>query len=269
MRRHYNFTARTRINHDDIVVEYDPTAPSRFRLNVPHDLVTDPTKQKVFVEIDTSGSPHLTRHELPWGEGGASQDWLDLGGIPARQARFTIKVVETNGDGMGRILKLARNIQPGRIIDGGERVWGREGLIHIQRDTMVEQIWRLEFQEEPVLLVNQELAMSDDELTRHPAFRALIYPEICRRCLGWAIYEMDIAPTEGIPEPDQTDKASLWVKFALTTLPADAPPPRPVDGWTVDNRREMNEWIDRVVTRVSSKHRFMTAMGTGKQEGIK
>jgi len=268
MKRHYNFTDRTRINHNDIVIEYDPTVPSNFRVKAPHDLVTDPTKQKVFVEIDSSGSPHLTRHHLPWGEEGVSQDWFDLGGVPAPQARFTIKVVETDGDGIGRILRLARHIRPGGSRPLGEGVLGREGLIEIQRDTMVEQIWRLEFHDEPVLVLNQELIMSNEDLTTHPVFRALIYPELCRRCLSWAIYEMDIDPTQGLPGPDQTDKASLWVKFALTTLPADAPP-KPADEWNADNRQDMNAWIDRVVTRVSSRHRFMTSMGTGKQEGIK
>jgi len=44
MKRHYNFTDRTRINHNDIVIEYDPTVPSNFRVKAPHDLVTDPTR---------------------------------------------------------------------------------------------------------------------------------------------------------------------------------------------------------------------------------
>jgi len=267
MKRHYNFTDRVKINHADVVVEFDP-ASSAFRLKLPQDLVTDASTQSLFVEVDSSGSPHLTRHKLTWTEAGVSEEWCDLGGVPASKARFTIKVVETNGDGIGRILKLARHVRPTGKRPPGHGFLGREGLIQIQRETMVEQIWRLEFGDEPVLVLNQELTMSDEDLTKHPVFRALVYPEVCRRCLEWAVYEMDIDPSKGLPEPDSADKASLWVRFALTPSPGD-PPPRPSDGWAFDNRGEMNAWIEQVVTRVSGKHLFLTAMGTGKQEAIK
>jgi hypothetical protein len=125
-------------------------------------------------------------------------------------------------------------------------------------------LWCLRLGDPVTLVINNALQMTDEQFVAHPAFGALVFPEICRRALEWAII------AEGRLASDLTndaiDAASLWLRFACETSPTDPPPPTPQGGWTPDAREELDDWIAGVVDRVCRKHRLLASLVGMKME---
>jgi len=263
MLKHLNYTDRKRIPRGEIAIKVDEAAPSHFSITLPADIVTDPQTQAVFVDITSAGSSEMLRQRIAWEDAGLSCGPYSLGGIPWKRAIFDVKVVDYGGDDPGRILRRCSRIRANGA--------GQDAKGQVQHDLIVpvieplgEQMWCLRLGDPITLVINSSLAMTDDQFVAHPAFGALVFPEICRRALEWAVM------VEGRVASDLTDDsldaASLWLRFAIDTSPADPPPPTPPGGWSPDARDELDGWIAGVVDRVCKKHRLMTSLIGAKLE---
>lgn len=264
MLKHLNYTDRKRIPRSDIAIKVDETDPCCFTITLPKDLVTDPASQAVFVDITSAGSSEMLRQRVSWDDNGPSCGPYSLGAIPWKRAIFDVKVVDQSADDPGRILRRCSRL---RANGAGSDAKGevQHDLIVPAREPLGEQMWCLRLGDPVTLVINSSLAMTDEQFVAHPAFGALVFPEICRRALEWAIV------SEGRVASDLTDDAldaaSLWLRFAIDTSPRDLPPPTPQDGWKADSREELDDWIAGVVDRVCKKHRLMTSLiGTKLEE---
>lgn len=264
MLKHLNYTDRKRIARGEIAIKVDEADPSHFSITVPADIVTDSSTQAVFVDITSAGSSEMLRQRIAWTDAGPSCGPYSLGGIPWKRAIFDVKVVDHGGDDPGRILRRCSRIKAnGAGQDANGQV--QHDLIVPVREPLGEQMWCLRLGDPITLFINSSLGMTDEQFVAHPAFGALVFPEICRRALEWAIV------VEGRMASDLTDEAvdaaSLWLRFAIDTSPVDVPPAAPPGGWTPETRDDLDQWIAGVVDRVCKKHRLMTALiGTRLEE---
>jgi hypothetical protein len=264
MLKHLNYTDRKRIPRGDIVIQVDESDPSHFSISLPLDLVNDEQTQAVFIDITSAGSSEMLRHRIPWIDGNPACGPYSLGGIPWKRAIFDLKVVDHSPEDPGRILRRCSRMRANGA-GGDAQGHVQHDLIVPAREALGEQMWTLRLGDPVTLVINSKLAMSDDEFVAHPAFGAMVFPEICRRALEWAM--VSEGRTAADLADDADDAASLWVRFALDTAPTELPPPTPSGGWTSDSRGELDEWIAGVVDRVCKKHRLVTALvGTRLEE---
>jgi hypothetical protein len=178
---------------------------------------------------------------------------------------FDVKVVETAGDDPGRILRRASRIKA--VGAGGHPNDGAtHQLLATIREPLGEQVWALRFGEPVTLVLNDSLSMSDEQFLGNQAFASLVFPEICRRSLEWATVTEGVSP--GDLTADDTNAASLWVRFASEIAPDALCPVTPAGGWAPDNRNDLDDWIDTIVECLCRRHRLCSALGAAGPEAF-
>jgi len=108
--------------------------------------------------------------------------------------------------------------------------------------------------------------MSDEQFLGNQAFASLVFPEICRRALDWAVVTEGVAP--GDLTPDDTNPAALWVRFAAEVAPDAQCPVTPVGGWSPGNRSDLDDWIDDVVACLCRRHKLCSALAAAGPEAF-
>ncbi len=152
--------------------------------------------------------------------------------------RFRVKVTAANGTEKGKLLAAGSGIAP-IWLDGGQ-----ESLLPVRPDnTLGQEVYRLSFDDGIVLLVNDKIVQWR-ELSRDPAFMALVYPTVLRLILNRILLSQ-----EGFEEDSDEEWANDWIAFAKSHLKMSAPPRVEADG-----TGPVNEWIDRAVTSFCSKN---------------
>lgn len=126
--------------------------------------------------------------------------------------RFRVKVVSTEPP-RGQLLGVADRILP---MDEHEESLLRVPLLAVKSQDMGREIWRLDFSDEPLLLVNHRV-VGRKSLVQSPEFQSLILPEILRSILNRIILVEGQRSTE-----DADDWTSRWLRFALS-LPGVGP----------------------------------------------
>lgn len=257
MLKRINYTDRRRIPRSQIAVKIDPTDPASFTLDLPADIITDPGAEVAYVDITSAGSSEVLRHTISWNGDGLHRGPYPLGRIQWKKAIFDVKVVETAGDDPGRILRRSSRIKavgPGSDSDDG----ATHQLLATIREPLGEQVWALRFGEPVTLVINDALAMTEEQFVATQAFASLVFPELCRRAVEWAVVTEGVLP--GDLTADDIRAASLWVRFAMETAP-DAPCPiPPAGGWKPNDRQELDEWIDTVVEALCRRHRLCSSL---------
>ncbi len=257
MLKRINYTDRRRIPRGQIAVKIDPTDPASFTLDLPSDVVADPDTQVAYVDITSAGSSEVLRHKIALTDDGLDRGPYPLGRIHWKKAIFDVKVVETAGDDPGRIVRRASRIKA--VGPGGESEEGAtHQLLATIREPLGEQVWALRFGEPVTLVINDALAMTEEQFVATQAFASLVFPELCRRAVEWAVVTEGVLPSD--ITPDDTRAAALWVRFAMETAP-DAPCPiPPTGGWKPNDRQELDEWIDMVVSALCRRHRLSSSL---------
>ena len=97
---------------------------------------------------------------------------------------------------------------------------------------MVDEIWRLEFDDQQTLLVVNSTLGDWRALARDPVFLALVYPSVVRVVLWRILLQEEYRDTE-----DMDDWRARWLRFAVS-LPGVGDPP----GENEEDR--LDDWID-------------------------
>ena len=144
--------------------------------------------------------------------------------------RFRVKVVSADAP-RGRLLGVADRIHP---TDVQQESLLRVPLLVVRSRDLGREIWKLEFCDEPVMVVNHRLARSKS-LVQSTEFQSLVLPEVLRSVLNRIILINEVRVL------DETDDwTARWLRFAIS-LPGVEPIPEE-GGAEADL-----EWIDSVV----------------------
>jgi hypothetical protein len=144
--------------------------------------------------------------------------------------RFRIKIVSTEQP-LGRLLAVGDRITPQ---NAEQQSLSRVPLLAVRAQDLGREVWRLDFTDEPLLLVNPRV-VPKKQLVQSVEFQSLVLPEILRSILN------RILLVEQVRVPDDSDEwTSRWLKFAesmpgVGTVPDVADPECDID------------WIDSAI----------------------
>ncbi|MEZ6127293.1 MAG: hypothetical protein R3C59_01260 [Planctomycetaceae bacterium] len=145
--------------------------------------------------------------------------------------RFRVKVVSID-EPRGRLLGVADRIA---ATDEAFSRARRIPLITVKGHDLGREIWKVDFTDEPILLVNYRMA-NKHALVRSPAFQSLVLPEVLRSILTRVLQIDQYRYFE-----DEDDWAARWLKFAASFPGVGEVPEEP------DTEMDA-EWIDSAVS---------------------
>ena len=145
--------------------------------------------------------------------------------------RFRVKVV-SNDQPRGRLLGVADLIAASdQAIDKVRRI----PLINVKGHDLGREIWKVDFTDEPILLINYRFA-DKHALVRSGIFQSLVLPQVLRSILTRILLIDQYRYFE-----DEDDWAARWLRFA-SSFPG-------VGGVPDEGDTEMDsEWIDSAVS---------------------
>jgi len=245
--RSLNYTGRRRITKEEINLRLNQlpdktgTFDADIRLEKSHAL---PENAVVCVEAYRGSSASWMR--FPFGTVGAlnppvDRRLTDFDGTDG--ILFRVKVTSPEKD-QGLILAEADALST-RAPDEEEH--SRQSILPVQSDkTLEKRVWRLDFKDEPVLLVNSALGEKWD-VVRDQAFMALVMPEVLEAILI-RILLVDKYPDD----QDEEDGSwqSKWLRF-VRSIPGTTNQP------DIDEKDALEEWIEGIVGAFSRKLRIL------------
>ncbi len=120
----------------------------------------------------------------------------------------------------------------------------RISLLSVKPEELGDQVFRLDFTDEPLLLINSEVG-DWQAFSCSPAFISLALPTLFREILKKILLIDEHDDTE-----DESDWRSRWLRFA-TQLPGSGDQPERGD------RDHINQWIEDVISSFCRKHKLM------------
>lgn len=146
---------------------------------------------------------------------------------------FRVRVVQPAGQEHHKLLGEADGIP---FVKAGEADDRRRHLLEPVPDALGQQLWKLDFENDPRLLVNIDAKPSWRAMATSPHFIALVYPEVLRRILARALFE------EGWTEDEEEGGwAADWVRFSKN-LGGLGPVP------AIELRSDRENWIEEAVS---------------------
>ncbi|MCA9033568.1 MAG: hypothetical protein KDA91_00500 [Planctomycetaceae bacterium] len=144
--------------------------------------------------------------------------------------RFRVKIVSTDVP-RGRLLGVADRIHPQ---DSHRESLLRVPLLPVKSQDLGREVWRLDFSDEPLLLVNSRL-VSRKALVQTSEFQSMVLPEILRSILNRIVLVDQVRSGD-----DNDDWSARWLNFAAS-LPGSGVLPEQAD-MELDH-----DWIDMAV----------------------
>lgn len=244
--RKFNYTARQRIRRSDvdIVIRRSPGSPSWFDASFDLRAYTFPPDAKVFIEAYRQ----TTLMRFPWGSASVP--------VPPESRALTefdcdvrilfrIKVTDVSGR-TGVLLGVADQLHAREADEQPDR---RIPLLPPEPDDLGEELWRVDFEGEPALLVNRDVP-DWKAVVRSESFRALVYPAALRTILTKILLRDSYAATD-----DHDDWRSRWLLFA-TRIPGA--------GGVPAAKEQYEDWIESAVAafarRFGMRTRYVAAM---------
>lgn len=100
----------------------------------------------------------------------------------------------------------------------------RESLLPVQAADLGDELWRVDLQDEPCLLVNKSATSDWRQLAQSSVFISLVYPAVLRQILASIL-------VEGYRDTDdETEWRSKWLRFATLLPSVDPEIPKKDDG---------------------------------------
>ena len=156
---------------------------------------------------------------------------------------FRVRVTSPS-EKKGLLLAGADRIRPRRA-DEEQEEDNRIPLLPVKSDdNMGDEVYRLDFTDHPILLVNARVG-DWRSLAREPIFVSLVYPAVLRELLSRILRVESYSDTD-----DNDDWRSHWLRFA-TLLPGVSDPPGEKD----EDRFDV--WIDESATAFCRQARMM------------
>lgn len=183
--------------------------------------------------------------------GGFEREMRDL--EPGDMPSFRLKVISNADGSKGRLLASRDQISP--ELDAEAAFAGSLlTVVRRTREQMGDEFWKLEFEPgdeiRPVLHLNSAVpGLFLSFQNQDPKVMALIMPEILRQVLRGV--------TEDLLEWTEEGCVGQWLAFARELHGEE------FEEWDEDNielsKQQRQVWIDEVVRRFASKHRFFEA----------
>ncbi len=258
--RSFNYTGRRRITRDEISLRLSQSSDKTETFDADIRLAKDhvlPADAVVCVEAYRGSSASWMR--FPYGTVAALKPPSDrrltefdgTDGI-----LFRVKVTSP-GEQQGLILAEADGLSP-RQPDEEEQ--SRESILPVRSDKNLEKrVWRLDFSDKPILLINSALGEKWD-VVRDQAFRSLVMPEILEAIL---VRILLVEEYRGDAQDDDTgDWRTQWLRF-VRSIPGTAEPPDTEE----EDARE--EWIEQVVAAFSRRLQILDLYEEYRSKGDK
>jgi hypothetical protein len=244
MKRTFNYTGRRSIRRQDVSVTIRPDGKVwAFDAECRLAAYKFPHNAEVWVEAHRQN----LWMQWPWGIVSGMRAPLDrrLSEFDVPDGvLFRVRIVHPQGPEHHKLLGEVDQIQP---VKAGEASDRRRHLIVPVPDALDQQLWRLDFEQEPPqLLVNKDAKPSWKEMARSPHFIALVYPEVLRSILGRILLE-----DEWSDDDDEGDWQSDWIRFArnlggLASMP------------TEHQKTERENWIEDAVAAFARRMQLRT-----------
>jgi hypothetical protein len=225
-----NFTGRRRIYHEHVKISLIADGKNTFSARMTLESYGFPDSAAVIVEAYRQ--LELARFEfgtvvrpIPPPNCRLSE-FGSLDGV-----KFRVKVVSID-EPHGRLLGVAERLTPSdEALDRTRRI----PLISVKGQDLGREIWRVDFTDEPILMLNYRLC-DTHSLARSSVFQSMVLPEVLRSILRRILLIDQYRYFE-----DEDDWAARWLRFASSfpgvgDVPEDEDPE--LDG----------EWIDSAVS---------------------
>ena len=258
MARRFNYTSRQRILQKHVRIRVTDDA-GRLEFDAALDLESyqfpvGESAPRVFIEAYRRATSTWKRFDFgTTSELSAPHDRsLAEFGVPAG-ILFRVKVTESGGASLGRLIAQADRIRP---LSPDESDSPAQPLIeHIPAPDIGDELWRVDFSGDmPLLKINSKLSMGADQFLLDPRHRAMFAPAVMRTVLS------RILVVEGYSgdEDDQDDWRRRWLKFGAQLCGTNAPE------YEDDSDLELVEtWIDSAVESFSRRAHLRTAFEAG------
>lgn len=226
-----NFTGRRRIAQDHVKISVS-AADGQNCFSARLNLETYGFPETAAVIVEAYRQLELSRFEFGTVTRPIPPPNCRLGEFGALEGvKFRVKVV-SNDAPKGRLLGVAdRIVASDQAIDRIRRI----PLINVKGHDLGREVWKIDFADEPILLINYRLA-EKHALARSGVFQSLVLPEVLRSILTRILLVDQYRYFE-----DENDWAARWLRFA-SSFPG-------VGGVPEDEDAELDaEWIDSAVS---------------------
>jgi hypothetical protein len=234
--RRYNYTGRKAINRSDASMRIEDN-PLRFHATLTLGHYGLPADSKVFIEAYRQ----TNWMRFDFGTVGAvtTPGDLRLTEFDTREGILFRMRVTATASPEGRLLAEADRISPCHIKQAGEET--REPLLPIKPTDLGEEVFRVDFSDRPILLINNQFG-DWRALARTPFFICMALPQALREILSRLLY------VEGYFETDDPDSwRAQWLRFA-TALPGSSEPP------DEEEKERFDDWINEAVAAFARMH---------------
>ncbi len=255
MIRKFNYTGRERILREDVrILLKEEEGLRTFDASIDLDAYELPGSALVAVEAYRSGSPTWMR--FPFGnaakvEAPADRMLTEFDSFDGIKFRVRVTSVE---EPSGLLLAEADRIT---LKKPEEEKENRVSLLPVVPEDLGEQLWRVDFEEEPSLLVNK--AVGDwRAVSLSPGFVALVYPAVLREVLTRTLlfekhFDLD----------DSEEPLSKWLRFA-SLLPGMTELPTEDEG-----AEASHDWIENAVAAFARRCGLLAKFDTFWKETTK
>lgn len=238
MIRRYNYTGRKTINRSDANVGIEEN-PLRFHAGLSLKNYGLPADAKVFVEAYRQ--TNWMRFDFGTVGTVAIPGDLRLTDFDTREGiLFRVRVTATTNP-EGRLLAEADQISPIHVNEDGEK--SREPLLPIKPADLGEEVFRVDFADRPILLINNQFG-DWRALARSPYFVCMALPQALREILTHILRIEEYFEHE---DDDPGNWRARWLRFAAT-LPGSSEPPDEEDKDTSE------DWINEAVAAFARMH---------------
>jgi hypothetical protein len=250
--RRLNYTGRKKIRREDVSISLNE------RTNSPATFDADLSKLSEYKLPDDAIVSVEARLQTRWmrfgyGTVGLISPALDRALTEFDSSdgiMFSVKVTAVSGD-PGKLLAEVDGISVRLPGEGEER---RNPLLPVKSDDIGHEVYRLDFTNDPPMLLVNRAAGDKDSIARSPMFMAIVYPAALREIMNRILYIEDLDDADDDGETWQ----ARWLKFA-GSLPGVGPVP-PKDGG------DREQWVDDAVAAFAKQQGMLDRFIAGWQK---
>ena len=246
--RRINFTGRRRLRMEDVDIEIDDgETPPRFRI-IKLELDSYGLRSDALVRVEAYRQTSYMRFACGTVEALQISDGLTLEEFDSPEGiRFRVKVTSASPPTSGQLLAELSGIYDRR----------RESILAVVPHSDVgQEVFRLDFADEPILLINEKLDRWREVVTE-PTFVSLVYPAAFRAVLIRILYIERYTDSDD----DLDDWRSRWLRFAKNLV---GPFELPVE---TDDSTQIDEWIENAVAAFSTSNQMYDLFAKRFYEG--